>query len=48
MTHVYFVKFAHNRHPERFRFETVEQMWHDLREFMLRNNTGDLEWMIRE
>jgi len=45
---IYWVKFANSSRPDKFVFENMEQLFHDLREFMLRNPTGILEWMVRD
>ena len=45
---VYFVKFSNHHTVDRFVFASVEEMFLNLRDFMLRNGTGQLEWMIRE
>lgn len=45
---IYFVKFANNVNVDKFHFDNFEEMWHELREFMLRNNTGPIEWMIKD
>ncbi len=43
----YFVKFEVNRTIDVFSANNFEELWHMIREFMLRNNTGMIEWMIR-
>ena len=48
MTFTYWIKFQTNNRPDRFSYKTFEEFWHELREFMLRNNTGPIEWMIRD
>lgn len=45
---VYWIKFVNRREPDRWRRKSFEELWHDLREFMMVNNTGHIEWMIRD
>lgn len=44
----YWVKFSNYNKPELFVAEHFTQFWHDLREFMLRNDTGTLEWLNKD
>ena len=50
MEFTYWVKFNGNPRPERFVFKNMDEMWHTLREFMMREprRYGFIEWMIRD
>jgi hypothetical protein len=45
---IFFVKFANRDQPERWSDDSFTAFWENLKEFMLRNNTGELEWIIRD
>ena len=45
---IYHVKFTKSYNAERWVSDSFEKFWHDLREFILRNNPGELEWIIRD
>jgi hypothetical protein len=46
---MYWIKFEGNPQPEKFSFAHLDEMWHYLREIMIRNpqRYGLIEWMQR-
>lgn len=48
--HIYWIKFMNNPNPEKFNFKHFDEMWHWLRDAMLREpqRYGIIEWMIRD
>jgi hypothetical protein len=46
----YLIKFNGNPKIERFKFDTLDEMWFTLRELMMRDHHryGIIEWMIRD
>jgi len=43
----FYIKFE-NAPPEKWSEESFESFWYNLREFMFRNGSARLEWIIRD